>query len=227
MSNPLEDVKKYSVGQLAALVHILGGPEAVDAILSRQKKVSLLDTAILNPILATWATFYRDYLGMEVDLSSVVIPAHRPGYDRVLVIPQGLTCNQVIAAMKKHFSVYLYTNDLDRDVSTNERDPKAGAYAIRVRDRVEADEELKNLSANQVKQLGLTTVTLLERLVYELKYYSETKSHLDVNNVTLCSGSRNSDGGVPRVSWSDGELCVSWCSSGSSNGSIRARSAVV
>lgn len=41
MSNPLEEVKKFSVGQLAALVHILGGPEVVEAILNGQKKVCL------------------------------------------------------------------------------------------------------------------------------------------------------------------------------------------
>ena len=223
--NPWERLAKLwaTVGKL-----LLDGnrtPEEVCEVL--QAIVSERRNSVLTPILATWATFYRDYLGMEADLSSVVIPPHRPGYDRLIVIPQGLTMNAVITTMKKHFSVYLYTNDLDRDVPTNERDSKSGSYAVRVRDWVEADEENKNLSANQVKQLGLTTLTLLERLVYEFKYYSETKSHLDLSNVSLCSGSRSSGGGVPGVFWDDGRLGVGWCRTGRSDGRIRARAAVV
>jgi len=75
--------------------------------------------------------------------------------------------------------------------------------------------------------MGLTTLTLLERLVYEYKYYSETKSHLDIDNITLCSGSRRSNGYVPYVDWRGGGLLVDWCHSDHSYGNIRARSAVV
>jgi hypothetical protein len=32
---------------------------------------------------------------------------------------------------------------------------------------------------------------LLERLLYELKYFAETGKHLDIDNLTLCSGSRD------------------------------------
>ena len=203
------------------------GKQGRNGLLAKKLREALGLTTVLNPILAAWATFYRDYLGLEVDLSSVVIPAHRPGYDRVLVIPRGLTMNQVIAAMKKHFSVSLYTNDLDRDVPTNERDSKTGAYAIRVRDRVEADEELKNLSANQIAEMKLATMTLLERLVYEFKYYSETKSHLDVTNITRCDGSRYSGGHVPYVRWHDSSLHVDWYFAVSSHDSLRSRRAAV
>ncbi|MEK9158954.1 MAG: hypothetical protein AAB673_03045, partial [Patescibacteria group bacterium] len=218
-----------TIGQLTTLVQKLGGPAVVKDILSNKLKVRVEATAVnsaTDSTLAAWATFYHDYLGLDVDISSVVIPPPQPGFDRVLVIPQGLTPNQVVAAMKKRFSVYTYVNDLDRDVTVNERDPKAGSYAIRVRNRVEADEEFKNLSADQVKQLGLTTLTLLERLVYELKYYSETQSHLDISSVTRCDGSRRSGGSVPCVYWFDDELFVYWFSSGYSSGGIRARSAV-
>ena len=217
----------WTRGEDEALLNIIGGTGVARAVLRNEKRIRVEDiVAKLNPLLATWATFYRDYLGMDVYLSSVVIPPHQTVYDRALVIPPGLTMNAVIAAMKKRFSVF-YTNDLDRDVPTNERDPISGAYAIRIRDRVEADEELKNLSANQVKLMGLTTLTLLERLVYEYKYYSETKSHLDIDNITLCSGSRRSNGYVPYVDWRGGGLLVDWCHSDHSYGNIRARSAVV
>ena len=226
---PSHGIQSLTLGQVSDLVNKLGGPAVVKDILSGKKTVRVEATtskSAPDPILTDWSAFYRNEFGLTVDLSSVVIPPHQSGFDRVLVIPRGLTINQVIAAMRKHFSVYLYTNDLDRDVPTNERDPKTGAYAIRVRDRVEADEELKDLSANQVKQMGFATLTLLDRLVYELKYYSETKSHLDIGNITLCSGSRYSDGNVPGVDWHVSRLYVGWCGSVGSRGRVRARSAV-
>lgn len=217
-----------------AVLDMGGGDEDLERLLkdpARIKKIAEFivekPATVLHPILASWRKFYQEYLAMDVDLSSVVIPPHQPGFDQVIVIPQGLTLNQVVAAMRNHFSVYTYVNDLDRDVPTNERDPKSGSYAIRVRNRREADEELKNLSANQIADMKLATLTLLERLVCEFKYYSETKSHLDIQNVTLCSGSRDSDGGVPRVYWHGSELDVYWCGTVNSSDRLRARRAAV
>jgi len=40
-----------------------------------------------------------------------------------------------------------------------------------VRDRQEADEENKNLSANQLKEQQFQGMTLMERLLYELIYW--------------------------------------------------------
>jgi hypothetical protein len=62
-----------------------------------------------------------------------------------------------------------------------------------------------------------------------LKYFDETKQHLDVKNVTLCAGSRDADGGVPDVDWGGGgvKLHVDWYSVGSADPSLRARAAVL
>jgi len=173
-----------------------------------------------------WQEFYTRVLGLTVDLSEVKIPDDEPGFDRVLLIPEGLTMNQVITACRKRFKVYTYVDDLDRDVPTNDRSPKSGAYAIRLRDRREADEELKNLSANALSERNIKGITLLERLVLELKHHYETGEHLDVENVTLCSGSRHSGGYVPRVYWYDGRLCVDWYHPGDAYGYLRSRAAV-
>lgn len=54
-------------------------------------------------------------------------------------------------------------------------------------------------------------ITLRERLLLELAYFDETGDHLDVKGVTFCSGSRYSDGYVPRVCLrTDGEVGVDW-----------------
>jgi len=161
------------------------------------------DPFAITDIRREWQEFYRKYFRMNVDFSDV------------------------IKAMRKKFNVSLYAEKLDKDVTENVRTPNK-SYAIRVRRRQEADEEWKNFSANQLKQQNINCVTLMERLVDELKWYDETGEHMDVGNWTLCEGSRSSGGGVPYVGWvSDNRrLRVSWYSPGDVNGRLRARQAV-
>lgn len=163
-------------------------------------------------ILDSWAEFYVEAFGIELDITSLKIPERREGFDRLLVIAQGITCEQVCQKCKLSFGAYKYTDsDLDSAVPTNDRTNKNGAYAIWVRERPEADQEWQNHSADQLKEAGIKGITLLERLIYELKYFKETGKHLDINNVTLCSGSRSSRGVVPSVDWHVVRLFVHWC----------------
>ena len=52
------------------------------------------------------------------------------------------------------------------------------------------------------------------------------RKHLDIQNITLCSGSRYLDGHVPRVRWYGGRLLVHWSFPGDSSGSLRSRQIV-
>ncbi len=177
-----------------------------------------------------WVKFYQKYFNLKVDLSAVKIPDYQEGFDWVIIIAQSLTISQVLKALKRYMKVYLYKDNLsDKDVPTNDRDAKNGSYAVRFRKRVEADEELKNYSANDLKENNVVGITLLERLIMELAYFEETDGkHLDINNWTLCSGSRYSGGDVPHVDWGPGydELYVGWSFLGDAVGYLRARAAV-
>ena len=179
---------------------------------------------VISNIQEEWQAFYQKYFRMTVDFSDVAIPDDPGGFDRVIYIPKRLTFAVVVKALRKKFKVYLYTENLDKDVVDNVRVADRN-YAIRIRERQEADEELKYLSANQLKTRGDSIITLLERLVYELKYYDETGQHLDVQNWTLCAGSRYSGGLVPRVDWrSDGDkLRVSWSHPDHADARLRGR----
>ncbi len=176
--------------------------------------------------LAFWENFYKKYFNLRVDFSSVKIPPKPAGFDRLIVVAQGLTRNQTYDVLAKHFPCWRYIEDLDATIPTNDRDPKNGAYAIWVRDRVEADEENKNLSANRLKGQNHQCITLLERMLYELKYWDETGQHLDIQNWTLCTGSRFSDGGVPVAGWSDGKFRIGWCYPDQADDDIRSRPVV-
>jgi len=196
---------------------ILGRAEVV----LKNKAVSDLN------ILDSWAGFYREYFGLTVGFSGLKIPPKSTeGNWRLLVIASNLTNNQVYDACKKQFSCYKYTYNLDKDISRNERDPKKGNYAIWVRDTVEADEVHKNKSANMITKEGLKTETLLERMLHELVYFSETGSHLDVNNVTLCSGSCSLGGSVPGADWYGGRFRVNWDGTAGRDGCLRSREVV-
>ncbi len=151
--------------------------------------------------LQSWSEFYKRYFGITVDFSLVKIPDDPGGFDRIIFIPQGLKLNGILKAMLKaliKWWTFATNDDLDKAVTKNDRVPTQ-AYAIRCRERVEADEELKGLSANQIEERKIQCMTLFERAIYGLKYYSETGEHLDIVNWTLCAGSRNSDGDVPSM----------------------------
>lgn len=152
-----------------------------------------------------------------------------PNYWTVPVLKE-VTSNKVVAALRKlGVEVYLYTEDLDKGVPTNDRDPgRDGNYQVKFLKTIEADPELKSKSADMLKKEGIKGITLLERLLLELGYFLATGNHLDVENVTLCSGSRYSGVGVPSVSWgTDGRrLDVCWYGPPSSDPSLRARAVV-
>lgn len=181
--------------------------------------------------ISDWQSFYKEVFGMILDFSNVSIP-EKPtkGKWRLLIITDiTITLETFYAKCKEKFSCRRWTNDnLDKIVIYNERDAKSGPYAIWVRDEVEADENFKNKSANDIKAMGVKTETLAERLIHELKFFQETGSHLDldIDQITLCSGSRYADGGVPCVNWNDGKVLVSWRSPDDADDYLRSRQAV-
>jgi hypothetical protein len=190
--------------------------------------ISELPAVDTSRFIAEWELFYKKFFNININILEIKIPDRREGFDRLIVIPKGITLNQVWEVCRKQFNCWKYTDsaDLESVVTKNDRDSKGSTYAVWVRDVVEADEEMKNLSANDLKEKAIKGVTLLERLILELKYFSETKKHLDINNWTLCSGSRRSDGRVPIVGWSGGRLRVGWYDVDGRSDSLRSRVAV-
>lgn len=190
--------------------------------LEHQNPLTTLDLEI-----GEWQEFYRDIFGWELDFSNLQIPPERDGFGWLIVVAEGLTPNQVFEKCAERMETWRWTEDLDEAVVKNDRVPKE-SYAIWIRDRVEADKELKNLSANRLAEKGIPCITLLERLILELFYFQKSRGgHLDLKNVTLCSGSRDSDGYVLGVDWASSDrLCVDWYSPGESGDNLRARAVV-
>jgi len=176
--------------------------------------------------ITDWQQFYHDLFGLEIDLLGLSVPAKKKGFDRLVIVAQGMTLQRLYDNCVKLCPCWKWTDDdLDKIVQS-ERTAKDGTYAVWFRDVVEADEELKNLSANDLKEKGIPGITLEERLLMELKYFKETGNHLDIKSWTLCSGSRYSVDGVPRVDWGSVRLRVDWYRPDDASGYLRSRRAV-
>jgi len=177
-------------------------------------------------LISDWQTFYRDVFGLELDFSGLRIPERQEGFDRIVVVARGMTPQKLYDKCAELFPCWKWTNgDLDK-VVISDRAAKNGAYAVWFRDRVEADEEFKSHSADQLKQMNIPGITFEERLLFELKFFKETGNHLDISNITLCAGSRYGDGRVPCVRWGGDLLGVDWFYSDGTSDNLRSRQAV-
>ena len=181
----------------------------------------------LEKVNIDWPRVYKT-LGMKFEAGDLVVKTDPYHWD-VYVLP-GVTSNKVVATLQKlGVEVYTYIDDPDKSVPTNDRDAnKTGAYQVRFKKTIEADLELANKSAQDLAEEKISGITLLERLLLELGYFLAIGGHLDIENITLCSGSRYSDGGVPSVSWDadDRELSVFWYNPQHADGNLRARAVV-
>jgi len=214
---------EFGAAVLKQLPHL--GPEEMQYWIKNQGKLQeTLSTALNIPDpRREWERFYQEVFGKEVDFSELELPEKQDGFNWLIIMLEGLTPNKLFAKCKERFASWRYTDDLDTIKSVRTADK---TYAIWVRDRIEADEENKNKSGNDCDKEGIKGMTLEERLLLELFYNWRTGKHLDIDNITLCSGSRVPDGGVPSVGFRVDGVDVSYYAPVSSGGALRVRSAV-
>jgi hypothetical protein len=113
-----------------------------------------------------------------------------------------LKTSELLAECKKLFPVWSYYDDkrLDKDF------PKPKKTTTRYfAKNVEADPEFANKSADDLAAEGHQGITIRERIILELNFFKETGDHLDKRDITLCAGSRYSDGCVPYADWRGGD----------------------
>ena len=165
-----------------------------------------------SALIRYWQKFYEEIFNLRVDFSGVPVPEAPDEFSWFVCVPESMTTEQTFSGMKKQFPIWKYTNkplDDVLDLSFG-RDARQHPYIIRLRANIEADKDLKNLSANDIAAQKINTTTLKERLLLSRFLYWKEKSILDREVITLCSGSRCSDGHVPSVHWHDDRLKVYW-----------------
>lgn len=132
--------------------------------------------------------------------------------------------SEILADLKSLCTVWSYYSDEDLDKQFPPPTELTTHYFKNVQ---EADEEFKNLSANDLKEKfpDKKFITLRERLLLEIEYFKQTGNNLDVDNWTLCAGSRYTDGDVPDVGWSRrlGDVGFGFCLPDNSRDVLRSR----
>lgn len=179
-----------------------------------------------------WKIVYES-LGMQMDYESKISSlksAQAQGITMwTIPVLKGLTCKKVIVCLNKlGVNIKKYIKNPDAEVK-NDRDPnKDGSYSISFKRTIEADEENRNLSADDLKKKNAKGITLLERLLLELGYFTSTGQHMDVESVTLCTGSCHRSGDTPRVCYRSGflRIYVCWCGSRDQCDHLRPRSEI-
>lgn len=160
-----------------------------------------------------------------LDKGDKPVAIEKPGEDKPdyikLEMKDYMTPAYLFSEMKKLFEVYVWV-ELDGIISE-----RSGDYTVYFKNVQEADEDMKNMSADDIKVKGIKTITLEERLQLEIVYFKKYGKHLDIDNITLCSGSRGRVGSVPNVYWNsdDRKVSVDGCFASDRLGDLRARSA--
>jgi len=196
--------------------------DEIEAVFSWFEKYSLE-----RQIKVKWQKFYQEVIKKAIpdykipDFENVKVPEYQEGFGWTVIVDKNLTYNQIKKVCEVSFDCELNFDLEDIDFAQEERSPqKNGSYAIRIRNREESDKENANMSANQIKEQQIKTMTLLERLILEL-YHTLGLHHrwsnddydgnyLDVEggSITLCSGSRYLDGYVPFAGYHEGKFKV-------------------
>ena len=141
-------------------------------------------------------------------------------YIKIVERPK-LKTSELLNFCRSKFKVWSWKTDKELDKNFPRPKKETTHYFLNC---VEADEIHKNKSANDLKKEGIKGITLRERIIMELEYFELTGKHLDIDNITLCSGSRYLDGDVPYSVWIDDDgFCVDGCGPDSRSDSIRAR----
>jgi hypothetical protein len=152
--------------------------------------------------LVSWRNILTTYFGVG-NYNPERIPVRGEGeqdFTRLIVVPQGLTLKRALEGLCTLFHVQVgeHAPEMSQIIkenpqATHDRMPDK-TYAVWVRDNREPDKEFRGLSGLEIKERNIKTVTLLEYLLLELKYYSETGKHMSVKFETLCAGTHWSYG---------------------------------
>ena len=200
--------------------------QITDFVVKHRNPFADLDYSI---ILADYEKYFRKIHDLKTDFAGIRIPeVDDIDFPWFVCRPENFFAERAYNGGKELYPKWKWTDESLGDVLDLSfgRDGNVEPHIARFRANWEADEDLANLSANQIAEKNINTACLTERLILGDFLFWKFKKHLDMNNITLCAGSRYSDGSVPDVSWSGGGLEVNWYSPGRHYDYLRSRRAV-
>jgi hypothetical protein len=184
-----------------------------------------------------WRAFYEhDFPELvakypaDFDFSKVEIPSAPREYGVIQFMPKrGILGDEMMltGGVVPYKISYRWTSNMDTAIDHDfGRDRLDSAYVVRYRFGVEADEDMKNMSAREIAEKGINTLTFRERADAGRFWMWHKNIILDRKTITLCAGSRYSAGVVPYLLCRVDGVYVHWCYLGRANDDLRARRAV-
>jgi hypothetical protein len=174
----------------------------------------MINTDIYSLERSDWEKFYKDQFGLEVDFSQTKVPDFLIGQQeskedwRLLGFPQGFySIDKAVEQANLLFPCDKYYEYLDEDMRGHTRNARS-SYFIWVQNGI-------NPSAYWIgkapKRDGLNKgLTLLEAIIFQMKYFLETGTHLNPECDTYCNGSRNKQDYIPCIGFKNGVCKIGW-----------------
>ncbi|TAK95849.1 hypothetical protein EPO05_03055 [Patescibacteria group bacterium] len=157
--------------------------------------------------LANWSKIYWELFKIPINESQIRIPRRTPEqkeeFTFLIVVAESMTPQRVFEKCVELFSTTKWTEDSLNNITQSDRSATSGSYAIWVSEKIETtDGGLDGgRSSSEDKTHG---ITLEERMLLGIFYFANTGEYLDARSLTLCYGSRYSDGRIPMVGQEDG-----------------------
>ncbi len=154
-------------------------------------KIERIDASVQ---LADWRDFYKEIYDMDIgDIDDIDIPPEKEGFDRLIVVPKEMNLDKAYFGCRERVSTFTglmimfydmaapFTGGKPSSYIRGSHSRRYSTYAIWARNRAEADEELIGVHADDLRErLNIKTMFLLERFLFEIKYFIETGGkHLD------------------------------------------------
>lgn len=117
-----------------------------------------------------WERYFVEVYGKKVDLFGIALPPLRQDFRWGVVRLPELSGQRMLDVLKRFDGkIWQWCTDVDTqlDLAKEARTTADGPYVTWHRDRVEADEELKNLSATDLTTRGINCITMSERIELE------------------------------------------------------------
>lgn len=156
-----------------------------------------------------WLQFYRSVFDLKLDLN-FTLPKSKYGFNGMVIVHQEVNENIVYGKCVELFDRKGWSYSKSLTLSCSDKDvvkTRTKPYGVWIRNYTQASMEFPGMSCkDHNKNKNIFGMTLLERLLLELKYYWESGEHLDTESLTLCYGNLpNQHQNIPYVSWtSDG-----------------------
>ena len=154
-----------------------------------------------------WKNFYKTHFNWNVNFSQVIIPSKPDGKWLLIFVPSGIKLKFYFSLRKKNKSCRYFNEAFVKNIYTiNE------PYAKWVRDESESNQEsFENSILPIVPSIEIGAI-LLEKIIFEIKYFTENVKHLEIKDLTFCSISHDED--VYHIPGSYfkkyGKLCIHW-----------------